>query len=289
MVDVCFWIDIILNFRTAIVDPAATNQSFADLITDWQAIAKAYIRGWFILDVAGSIPVQLFELILDQSGNGGGCSLTSLKALRLNKLARLAKLLKLLRLVRLARWNRIVNKAKDSLSINPGYIRLFQGLLIVFVIAHVLACLVYGMVEWQQLAGIKVSWASYVTITIPGDAEYVLGCPFPEDDALDYTTTMDRNVQGLDSKMAQMHLGGKEVVVVMCRLDESSPYLPEAPAQVKYLVSLYLAFTTITTVGYGDDPAQNPKKARAWNEIVRGITAQSRQPFTVAPSSRSMV
>lgn len=41
-------------------------------------------------------------------------------------------------------------------------------------------------------------------------------------------------------------------MVVECRLNFGDSYKPEAPAPIKYLCSLYLAFTTITTVGYGD-------------------------------------
>jgi len=158
LVDVCFFTDIALNFMTGIMDPNSDNLTTLQLVSDWKVIGSSYLKGWFIMDVIGSFPVQVIESAMSNSADG--CSLTALKALRLNRLGRLARLLKLLRLVRLARWNRLITKAKDALSINPGHIRLTQFVLFVFVLAHMLSCILYGILDLEDDYSTK--WATGV-------------------------------------------------------------------------------------------------------------------------------
>jgi len=233
LVDCCFWIDILLNFRTAILDPNADNLTQMQLVSDSKIIAKTYLKGWFWLDVMGSVPVQAIEAAL----SGGNCSLSALKTLRLNRLARLARLVKLLRLARLARWNRLVTKAKDALSINPGHLRLMQFVIFVFVLAHLLACMLYGMVEWEE--GYSINWASEVDIVVPGSGLYVLHCPRPD---------LDDSGEVMDNSTSRYM---EDTTKLEC-LQADGYWRPEAPASVKYLISLYVTFTTLTTVGYGD-------------------------------------
>jgi len=236
-VDCCFWFDIILNFRTAILDPNADNLTQMQLVSDWKIIAKTYLKGWFWLDAVGSVPVQAIEQALSE----GNCSLSALKTLRLNRLARLARLVKLLRLARLARWNRLITKAKDALSINPGHLRLLQFVIFVFVLAHLLACILYGMVEFQD--GYSINWASEVEIVVPGSGLYVLACPS--------IVTDEKGDVAADSSTRFIEENGVMTVRREC-LQSDGMWRREAPPEVKYLISLYVTFTTLTTVGYGD-------------------------------------
>ena len=180
-VDSCFWLDILLNFTTAIVDPDAENSESMVLISDWRVIAWSYLRGWFWLDALGSLPIHVIEKSFDD----GSCSLAALKTLRLNRLARMIRLVKLLRLARLARWSRLVTKVKDGLSINPGHLRLMQFVAFVCVLAHLLSCMLYGMVDWEY--AYSTTWASETTVVVPGMGSMVLACPaqlFDEDGSL---------------------------------------------------------------------------------------------------------
>lgn len=245
-VDACFFIDIILNFRTAIIDPGADNMATMALIHDWKIIAVSYFRGWFWLDVLGSFPIQVVESAL-QSGQ---CSLAALKALRLNRLARLVRLLKLIRLARLARWGRLVTKAKDALSINPGHLRLVQFILLVFILAHFISCILYGLVDWED--GFAINWATEVQIVVPGSGLYVLKCP-PADTFFNETSGEEEIVETSPTRYKFTNRGGVNVSVPECRRDVTSQfYIEESIPLVKYLVSLYVTFTTLTTVGYGD-------------------------------------
>lgn len=106
----------------------------------------------------------------------GSCSLSALKALRLNRLARLLRLLQLLRLARLSRWNRLVSRAKDAFSINPGHIRMVQLVIFVFFMAHFLSCILYGIIDWE--AGYATKWATGVTFVIPGSVSLLFSSPY---------------------------------------------------------------------------------------------------------------
>jgi len=56
-VDACFLLDIALCFRTAIftIDKADETAQEQKLETDYTQIAKDYLKGWFLIDVASSV------------------------------------------------------------------------------------------------------------------------------------------------------------------------------------------------------------------------------------------
>ena len=246
-VDISFWIDILLTFRTAVIDANTDTLTQLKLIVDWKRIAKVYLRGWFWLDVMGSIPMQLVEAIIlasNQEPAGAqqeACSYSALKTFKLNRLARLARLVKLLRLARLARWNRLVTKAKDALAMNPGHVRLLQWVIFVLVLAHLFACVLYGIVSLEM--EYERTWATGVTTVIPGVGVVVLQCPLPTTDP-----ETDEIMPDSPTRVGTDHQGAQ---VLQC-MQADGTWVNEAGPYVKYLMSLYVTFTTLTTVGYGD-------------------------------------
>jgi len=126
-IDSFFAVDICLNFVTGFYDE---NEL---LITDQKAIAVNYVKSWFVIDVASTIPIDLFvTLIL-----GSGAS-TGLKTL---KLLRLARLLKLARLKKLAK---IVGQVEE-LGANASVMRLLKLLFFIMFAAHLLSCCWYAL------------------------------------------------------------------------------------------------------------------------------------------------
>ena len=79
--DVSFWLDILLNFRTALVvlNPM-TGKS--EVIIDQRTIAVTYLKFWFWFDAIGSLPIQVIE----SSYVNTSCSFSAIKALRFNRL-----------------------------------------------------------------------------------------------------------------------------------------------------------------------------------------------------------
>merc|ERR1719174_1999708 len=82
MINYCFIFDIFLNFRTGYYDHDNT------LVMDWRRVSVHYVKGWFWLDLASSLPTsEIPECVNCQH-------VTSLKILRLSKLLKMLRLLR---------------------------------------------------------------------------------------------------------------------------------------------------------------------------------------------------
>lgn len=66
-VDVLFFIDLLVNFITSIEDPIRQT-----IIKNPSTIAKAYLQGWFILDLAACIPFDVVFSLFDSADSNVG-------------------------------------------------------------------------------------------------------------------------------------------------------------------------------------------------------------------------
>ena len=100
--DAVFIMDILLNFRTGIIDFDRQEE----VILDKKFIRKRYLRGWFIIDVLSSLPFDYVYIIASSSSDGDADSgiLQASRILRILKLTKLLSLLKLLRVSRIVRY-----------------------------------------------------------------------------------------------------------------------------------------------------------------------------------------
>lgn len=124
--DVYFFLDIFVNFLTALyrqADEGLGNTHVSGLIIDKRRIARAYLRGWFLIDCLACAPVDYFMRGVNGSllcsahpvhpclrRKGGASSKAS--AFRLFKILRVFRVLKLFRLFRL---KRLFKKYQDQL------------------------------------------------------------------------------------------------------------------------------------------------------------------------------
>ncbi|XP_011871290.1 PREDICTED: potassium/sodium hyperpolarization-activated cyclic nucleotide-gated channel 2 isoform X8 [Vollenhovia emeryi] len=113
--DTIFLVDIVVNFRTGIMQQDNAEQ----VILDPKLIAKHYLRTWFFLDLISSIPLDYIFLIFNQFQDFSE-SFQILHAGRALRILRLAKLLSLVRLLRLSRLVRYVSQWEEV------YIPLYQ-------------------------------------------------------------------------------------------------------------------------------------------------------------------
>ncbi|XP_014222598.2 potassium/sodium hyperpolarization-activated cyclic nucleotide-gated channel 3 isoform X2 [Trichogramma pretiosum] len=113
--DTIFLIDLVVNFRTGIMQQDNAEQ----VILDPKLIAKHYLRTWFFLDLISSIPLDYIFLIFNQFQDFSE-SFQILHAGRALRILRLAKLLSLVRLLRLSRLVRYVSQWEEV------YIPLYQ-------------------------------------------------------------------------------------------------------------------------------------------------------------------
>ncbi|XP_059620417.1 potassium/sodium hyperpolarization-activated cyclic nucleotide-gated channel 3 isoform X2 [Phlebotomus argentipes] len=98
--DTIFLIDIVVNFRTGIMQQDNAEQ----VILDPKIIAKHYLKTWFFLDLISSIPLDYIFLIFNQDFSESFQILHAGRALRILRLAKLLSLVRLLRLSRLVRY-----------------------------------------------------------------------------------------------------------------------------------------------------------------------------------------
>ena len=120
--DVLFCMDVCANFCTAIVIRGV-------YITNLQKIAVNYIKTWFILDFAGSVPFDKIVSAAVGAGNLGGV----LKALRL------VRILKIIRAVRFLQKLGAL-EAKDTTGSLKTFVSIFRAWYLMIFVAHLLAC-----------------------------------------------------------------------------------------------------------------------------------------------------
>ena len=102
--DVCFLIDIVINFSSA------EEIDGGILLTDRKQLALRYLKSWFLVDAISSVPINLVMLLGDISQDGGsyGQLAYTFKFTKLLKGITLYRLLTLSKLVRLTRANKMI-------------------------------------------------------------------------------------------------------------------------------------------------------------------------------------
>lgn len=129
IIDICFGIDMILNFRTGYF----TDQEL--YVADPRKIAKRYLSGFFLPDLLSTVP---FDLIVGAiMGGDGSANVRSVKLIRVVRLVRLAKLMKLFKL------GKYVDQFAESTGIDPAAIQLGTLMCKIMFVAHLLSCAWY--------------------------------------------------------------------------------------------------------------------------------------------------
>ncbi|KAK8747035.1 hypothetical protein OTU49_016952 [Cherax quadricarinatus] len=134
--DTIFLIDIVVNFRTGIMQQDNSEQ----VILDPKLIAKHYLKTWFFLDLISSVPLDYIFLIFNQDFSESFQILHAGRALRI---LRLAKLLSLVRLLRLSRLVRYVSQWEEVYFLNMAsvFMRIFNLISMMLLIGHWSGCL----------------------------------------------------------------------------------------------------------------------------------------------------
>ena len=131
LVDIIFFIDIVLTFNTTFID---TNTDI--LITSRPIIASQYLKFWFWLDLLSTVPFDFFVRI---STNSSSLRSGSLGALKLFRILRLTRLTKLYRIVK----SQSFEKFLEATNISPKIISFTILIAQIFLFAHIVACFWY--------------------------------------------------------------------------------------------------------------------------------------------------
>ena len=159
MVDVVFYVDIVLNFHSAVweistnfpPDAGHTGPPHWVLIDDLAAIQARYFRGEFATDLIGQIPWQYSDCFLE------GAPIV--------KILRLFRLLKLLRLHRLKRMIKALYRKFPKMELG---ITALELALTMTLVAHWMACIWYSVgypKGWVVNEGIVDEFAQHLDVS----------------------------------------------------------------------------------------------------------------------------
>ena len=136
-IDCIFAADNCLNFLTGFYVGKT-------LVRNKREIMRAYLRGWFAIDLVTTVPIDLFvELAV-----GGGSDLRAIKMVRI---------LRLLKLARLKKLGKVSQRVREKLNINAALAELASVLLGIVFFAHLLCCFWYFVGHLAYLDG-HMSW-----------------------------------------------------------------------------------------------------------------------------------
>ena len=138
-IDVMFALDLLLNFRTSIV-----NEISGEEILKGKEIAKSYLKGMFLPDLLSTIP---FDSLVRVSSSGGS-TFTSTEFL---------SLFSMLKLLRLFRFTRIISYLNTTQDIKLS-LKLFKLIFYLLIYLHWQAC------AWFYYTAYDKSWFPQVDL-----------------------------------------------------------------------------------------------------------------------------
>jgi len=144
IVDAVFWIDIVLNFRTAWVDVEG------HMCFEYKQCALSYAKGWLFVDVVSCLPYDQFTV-----KPTGGSRDSETKGIMI---LRALKILKLTKLLRVFRSSRILKRMEQQMSIKFGVIKLMKFILVIVMVAHWMACIYYLAGTMSEPSNRHESW-----------------------------------------------------------------------------------------------------------------------------------
>eukprot|EP01043_Picozoa_sp_COSAG02_P043576 COSAG02_NODE_3809_length_6200_cov_16.371415_2_plen_599_part_00 len=222
-IDVTFVIDVFINFRTGFFLDEDNEDSRIEMRP--KAIACHYAKGWFLIDLVSAFPSQLLQLAKDEQAQAGAYNKLP-RLMRIPRLVRMIRLMKLMRLVRLFRPEQqgVISRLIETSGLPPAAMRALRLVFLTVFLSHTLAC---GWYFCHVMApDNEFSWWDVYC----GKADH--------EDTLELTTAADG--------VYDMNIAEREAIGIY------DPKLCRGTTATRYVVSLYWAVTTLTTMGYGD-------------------------------------
>ena len=106
------------------------------MISNHVAIAKAYLRGWFFIDLIASVPLDLLIWIC----TGAEIGELSGSEVRSAKLVRIVKIFRVVRILRLLKIKRLVIHIEMFFGLNFSVMSILKFFIAIAILSHLIAC-----------------------------------------------------------------------------------------------------------------------------------------------------
>jgi hypothetical protein len=235
MVDVMFGVDMLASSRTAYVDPELDQ-----LVSNAAKIRRNYLKSWFLIDFFSTVPIDKFVMAFFP-GNGSDA--------RTLKMIRILRLVRLLKLFRLMKMNKIITVIEREVDIDPIIWRLMTLFAQMGVCAHLLGCFWF----FHHNLVIDDALTALAAGEDPVQDPCALGVRFCLSSGSGIVfDAMTTPVACLDEECltASGGLRLRNIPTWYNSLAGESKH--HSDVLTRYVSSLYWAYTTMTTVGYGD-------------------------------------
>jgi hypothetical protein len=221
-IDVSFMVDIFVNFRTGYLLDEDNEDSRIEMRP--KAISWHYLKGWFVIDLVSAFPSQLVQLAKEEEETANTYNKLP-RLMRIPRLVRMIRLMKLMRLVRLFRPEQqgMISKLIESSGLPPAAMRALRLVFLTIFLSHTLACGWFFMA--LMASADEFSWWDVYC----GKADHEENLELMQDDGVYDMSIAEREALGI-----------------------YDPELCRGSTGTRYVVSLYWAVTTLTTMGYGD-------------------------------------
>lgn len=128
-IDVFFCADVCLNFRTSFIRDDGAEE------TRCMEISKAYLRGFFVVDLISSVPLD--RILANEQALE---NLKAAKGLKAGKIFKISRMLKIAKLLRLVRIQKTFARFKDYWVLGRSTSKILRLLVFSCFFAHINAC-----------------------------------------------------------------------------------------------------------------------------------------------------
>ncbi|KAG2439520.1 hypothetical protein HXX76_004873 [Chlamydomonas incerta] len=262
LIDFFFYTDLVLNFFTAYEHPVT-----GELITNHKKIALRYLRTWFVVDLLATFPS---DYVIRGIEGTWGCSISGNCDLVItnDSAASLIVMLRLLRIFRIL-WifknfnvlsiSTVLGKIQDEFYAARWVVSLLELLIVLVYLGHLSGCFFYLFSgprwytneerrlinEGELSTWVMDKMGGYYQVVMPtridlapGDSPPPVSDVTAQDPATGYWYTCPEFYSIVACPKCD------QLPHLRCKTDFSFPY--------RYITSMYWAYTTMTTVGYGD-------------------------------------
>ncbi|PNW82219.1 hypothetical protein CHLRE_06g278111v5 [Chlamydomonas reinhardtii] len=262
LIDFFFYTDLVLNFFTAYEHPVT-----GELITNHKKIALRYLRTWFVVDLLATFPS---DYVIRGIEGTWGCSISGNCDLIItnDSAASLIVMLRLLRIFRIL-WifknfnvlsiSTVLGKIQDEFYAARWVVSLLELLIVLVYLGHLSGCFFYlfSGPRWYTNEERRLINEGELTTWVMDKmgGYYQVVMPNRIDLAPDGTKPTPSDLIAQDPATGYWYMCPDFYFMVACPKCDQLPQLrckTDFSFPYRYITSMYWAYTTMTTVGYGD-------------------------------------